>query len=635
MEALNQKVKYFRAGGIKNRISAWKNITSDKFILDIVQHGLKLNFADTRPVKGPFEYPRSMMDTDIIDNELQSLLQKGVITVSTIEDGDYFSSLFTREKKDGSYRTILNLKLLNEECETHHFKMESLRQAIHMVRPGAFLASIDIKDAFYSVPIHQSHKKYLKFIWRATPYQFEAMPNGYLDAMRIFAKLLKPIFATLRKLGYVSIIYVDDTLLYGDTFEECLRNVIATLDILQEMGFTIHAKKSALNPSQQIIFLGFIFNTVNMTIRLTEEKKLRIYNLADTLLNRQVSIRIVSRFIGNLTAAFDGVTHGRLYYRHIEFDKTVALSMSAGNYESHCELSQEAIKEVLWWKEHIMDSYAIIKDNPKIDYIIHTDASQEGWGASDGTLSDINGRWSMGEQNIHINVLELKAIKLAILSYLPLQKNIKHIRIRSDNTTAIAYINKQGGSHCMHLNDMAVDIWETCIAQGVTISAAHIPGAHNVLADAASREFRDAAEWAIPQKIFGKIVKTFGCPEIDLFASRLNKKLPKYVSWKPDPESIYIDSMNMSWENLFIYLFPPFSMLWPITTKLELDRVPRAIIVMPDWPTQSWYPRIMRKSLSPPMKISSSSLILPGTRRTHPLAPKLQLLAVVVSWKDN
>ena len=151
--------------------------------------------------------------------------------------------------------------------------MESLKQAIHMVRPGAYLASIDIKDAFYSVPIHPSQKKYLKFMWKATPYQFEAMPNGYLDAMRIFAKLLKPVFHTLRKMGYVSIIYVDDTLLYGDTYEECLKNVLATLEILQDLGFVIHATKSVLIPTQRITFLGFIFDTLAMTITLTKEKK--------------------------------------------------------------------------------------------------------------------------------------------------------------------------------------------------------------------------------------------------------------------------------------------------------------------------------------------------------------------------
>ena len=145
------------------------------------------------------------------------------------------------------------------ECETYHFKMESLKQAIHMVKPNSFLASIDIKDAFYSVPIHDSHKRYLKFMWESRPYQYNVMPNGYVDAMRAFTKL--PAFSYLREQGYTSVVYVDDTLLYGKTFNECMNNIFVTLECLQELGFIIHPTKSVLVPTQKITFLGFIFNT--------------------------------------------------------------------------------------------------------------------------------------------------------------------------------------------------------------------------------------------------------------------------------------------------------------------------------------------------------------------------------------
>lgn len=93
--------------------------------------------------------------------------------------------------------------------------------------------------------------------------------------------------------------------------------------------------------------------------------------------------------------------------------------------------------------------------------MIHTDASKDDggrWGASDGDFPDINGRWSLSEQDKNINILELEAVKFAIMSYAPLYENCKHIKIISDNTTAIAYINKQGGSHCMVMLKLAVEI---------------------------------------------------------------------------------------------------------------------------------------------------------------------------------
>ena len=163
---LRHRVDSFKAGNIRNYAHNWKKITSDKNIIDIVTDGLQLNFTDCPPQGSePFEYPRGQNEHYTINEEVNKLLAKEVIKPCGRETGEYFSSLFTRDKKDGTYRTILNLKSLNQDCDTAHFKMESLKQALYMVRRGHFLASIDIKDAFYSVPINEDHKKYLKFAW--------------------------------------------------------------------------------------------------------------------------------------------------------------------------------------------------------------------------------------------------------------------------------------------------------------------------------------------------------------------------------------------------------------------------------------------------------------------------------------
>ena len=269
-----------------------------------------------------------------------------------------------------------------------------------------------------------------------------------------------------------------------------------------------------------------------------------------------------------------------------------------------------------------------IKSTPAIDYTIYTDASNLGWGADDGETT-INGRWSDIEHSLHINCQELLAVKLAIASFLPLREETKHVRIMSDNSTTISYINKMGGTKSESCHNIAVDIWEICIKHGTHISAAHIPGVHNVVADAASRKFQDAAEWMLSPDIFGKLITLHGCPEIDLFATRLNKQLETYVSWLPDPSSTYIDAMSISSENKFIYLFPPFSMIWPIITKMEQDRVPKALLIAPLWSTQSWFPRLMEMLISEPLIISSKHLLLPGSQQIHPLAPKLKLLGVL------
>ena len=109
-----------------------------------------------------------------------------------------------------------------------------------------FLASLDIKDAFYSIPVHKTHQKFLKLLLKGKAFQFNAMPNGYVDAMRVFNKVLKPPFAYLRVQGLFSVVYVGDTLLRGNTFEEYQRNVFSTLRCLDNLGFYIHQESPFL-----------------------------------------------------------------------------------------------------------------------------------------------------------------------------------------------------------------------------------------------------------------------------------------------------------------------------------------------------------------------------------------------------
>ena len=93
----------------------------------------------------------------------------------------------------------------------------------------------------------------------------------------------------------------------------------------------------------------------------------------------------------------------------------------------------------------------------------------------------------------HINILELRAIPLALKLYCN-KHSYRHIRIKSDNSTAIAYINNTGGTKSKTCNDIAKDIWLFCIKHYIWISATYIPGTHNVIADQKSRKFDDNEE---------------------------------------------------------------------------------------------------------------------------------------------
>ena len=75
--------------------------------------------------------------------------------------------------------------------------------------------------------------------------------------MKVFTKVLKSALSHLREIGCLSVVYVDDSYLQGETFEECLQNITETVKLLQSLGFTIHPEKSVLKPTQKLTFLGF------------------------------------------------------------------------------------------------------------------------------------------------------------------------------------------------------------------------------------------------------------------------------------------------------------------------------------------------------------------------------------------
>ena len=154
--------------------------------------GLKPEFLDEPQVKHNFYIPEFSKIESAIDLEIQNLLAKGVITKCERETDEYISPIFIRQKPDGSRRLILNLKNLNEDMPYTHFKMKTLQSVLSLITPGCYLLSLDLKDAYHSVPIHLNHTKFLKFIWKNQLYKFLVLPNGLCCDPRKLTKLMKP-----------------------------------------------------------------------------------------------------------------------------------------------------------------------------------------------------------------------------------------------------------------------------------------------------------------------------------------------------------------------------------------------------------------------------------------------------------
>ena len=146
-------------------------------------------------------------------------------------------------------------------------------------------------------------------------------------------------------------------------------------------------------------------------------------------------------------------------------------------------------------------------------------------------------------------------------------------------------------------------------------------GSQNTQADRASRIFNDQTEWKLNTTVFQRIIDRLVLPEVDLFASRLNCQIDKYVAWQPDPGALAVDAFSIDWSCFKFYAFPPFSIIGRAVQKIEEDKA-EEILLIPNWPTQPWFPKVMRLLVKEPILLPNDRqlLMLPYNKTViHPL----------------
>ena len=133
-----------------------------------------------RPIKGGMDTKSlnfSKEERLLIDIEVNAMLKKNAIerVTKTGEPGRVISNIFIRDKKDGGQRPIINLKRLNSHIQYQHFKMEGIHSIRDLLRPNDLLVKIDLKDAFFSIPIDKASRKLTTFHWKGETYEFKVL----------------------------------------------------------------------------------------------------------------------------------------------------------------------------------------------------------------------------------------------------------------------------------------------------------------------------------------------------------------------------------------------------------------------------------------------------------------------------
>ena len=566
------------------------------------------------------------------DLEIEKLVNKNAIIRCQEDKVQCISNVFLTPKKDGGYRMILNLKSFNDYITKQKFKMETIDHILAAMTEGCFMTIVDLSDAYLTLPVSQLFWKFLKFRWRGDLYMYVVLPFGLTSAPRLFTKVMKSLVTSLRKQGHIVIFYLDDGWQCGQTFDICLNTCIATCKLLTSCGFLLNLSKSCLVPSQQVSVLGFDLDSVTMSITISENKSQNILNMIREHLTSVHSVRQVARLIGKLISIFRVLPRGQQYYRPLEVDKLSALRENFGKWDEKCPLSYDSQCCLLWWSHNIPGARRSITRHPP-DLILQTDSSSYAWG---GYLNGMTaqGRFSQAEMSLSINTKETLAIWYSMRSFKK-YLNCTHLLVQSDNTTAVSYVHKMGGMKSELRNRISADIWSIVDSLGFDFSISYLPGRFNGNADLASRLINYRTEWCLPKKYYKKLCKHFQIqPTIDLFASRLNYRVKRYVLYAPDPFCVHVDAFTMSWSNEIPYLFPPFNLLHRVLQQIRRDKC-LALLVFPLWPSQPWFPSLLNMITHRPVQLPSiCQLFLPWDRNHRHPHQNLKLCSVVLSGKD-
>lgn len=188
-----------------------------------IMQGYRLQFAMKPPhFNGVLSSHTEENASHILKEEISSLLNKGAIQVvppSLMNQGFYFLV----PKKDGSLRPILDLRVLNKHLRKYNFRMLTHGSLARAIKQNDWFTSVDLKDAFFHISIYPPHRKFLRFAYQGTCYEFTVLPFGLSLSPRCFCLCAEAGLAPMRMSGLRILTYIDDWLIIAESKEKVLR----------------------------------------------------------------------------------------------------------------------------------------------------------------------------------------------------------------------------------------------------------------------------------------------------------------------------------------------------------------------------------------------------------------------------
>lgn len=579
----------FVSGSLSSNLRFWAEITSDKFILNLIENGYKIPFFTTPPDRNTKNNKSALSETSFVKEEISKLLLSGCITETTTKPS-VINPLSVSVNHSGKKRLILDLRHVNNHIYKFSVKYEGLNILKQYLDSDYYMAKFDLKSGYHHIDIYPEHRTYLGFAWRNDAqttkyYTFNVLPFGLSSACSIFTKVLRPLICNWRKLGFRIIMYLDDGIIVNNNKYLLSTQIEQIKSDLYKAGFFINEEKSIWKPNKQLEWLGISINLVTMEFELPMEKIVRTRNLINLTLKKSVTARQLSKVTGTIISSREASGIKTLLM-------TKRLQMCIRDSESwdrYLKISEGALEELLYWRSEFSKtkiSCPIMSDN-QTSLTIYTDASDVGGG---GFIQELVGSasffpWCENQFSESSTHRELRALLLMLYNFRCILKEIK-VRWFCDNMNAVKLVKT--GSMIPTLHEIILNINKLCWEYKIEIISEWIEREHNKIADSLSRN-QNSDEWSVSNNVFNYFDKTWGPHTYDRFANSFNKKCTKFNSRSPCKFSLGTDCFNFDWNNETNWLVPPVHLIGRTVSHLKKCKA-NGTLVVPKWRSSYFWP---------------------------------------------
>jgi len=563
---------------------------------------------------------------------VDSLLHKRVVeVVENVSSPGFYSRFFVVPKKTvGKWRSILDLHVLNRDhIRTQRFKMDTAELVRQDLKEGDWATSVDLTDAYFQVKIHVNSRKYLRFGILGKVYQFRALVMGLSPSPEVFTMVGKPLKIYLQKRGVHIRQYLDDWLIFSGREDLTVAHTQLVVQVARQLGFLLNEEKSELNPKQSFLFLGYWFDLAQGIVRVNDDRWAKIQSCILPFLQkgtRQTALKWQS-LLGLLVSTEKLVPRGMWHLRALQLALHDMWDQRNDSQEQLLPVSDQVREALTWWTipANVCGGVPLAEGLATLQ--VFTDASLEGWGGH-LNFQTVRGIWDIQERNLHINVLEMLAVLKVLKHFLHVIQN-KHVLICSDNLTTVFYIKKQGGTRSREMMKVTHKLFMWLEEHQIRVSARHITGKLNVLADSLSRKGQIVpTEWSLCPQVVERLWQIWDKPMVDLFATRFNNKMNLFFSPIPDPTAMGVDALSVSWKGFLAYAFPPTAIVSKVLNKVEREDCV-VILVAPLWTRQVWFPTLLELLVDVPVQLPSKQKLLkqPQSNVYHDNPQMMQLHA--------